>query len=138
MKTPSWDEILEFLKFDRWSADRVTGHDFFEKVLPNGEILQTHASRSGSKTISPGRFKTILSDQLRASEAEFWEVLRARRPATRPSPSPELPPTSLPMWLAQALEREAGLGREQIADFDESDARALLDEVRSRPPNRPS
>jgi hypothetical protein len=132
VKTPSWDEILEFLKFDRWIEDRVTGHDFSEKVLPDGEILQTHASRSGSRTISPGRFKAILSDQLRVSEAEFWEVLRTRKPATRPSPAPEPTPASLPLWIAQALERAVGLSREQIAELDETDARALIDEVRSR------
>lgn len=33
MKTPSWDEILEFLELDRWTEVRSTGHDFFEKVL---------------------------------------------------------------------------------------------------------
>ncbi len=132
MRTPSWDEILEFLELDRWIGDRATGHDFFEKVLPNGEILQTHASRSGTTTISPGRFKAILSDQLRVSQAEFWEVLRTRKPATRPSPAPEPTPASLPLWIAQALEREVGLGREQIAAFDETEARALIDEVRSR------
>ena len=133
MKTPSWDEILEFLKLDRWSENRATGHDFFERTLPNGDILHTHASRSGGKAISPGRFKAILSDQLRLNEAEFWEVLRIREPATRPSLAPEPPPASIPMWIAEALEREAGLSRERIADLDESHARALIDEVRSRP-----
>ncbi len=78
MKTPTWDEFREFLKHDNWEEDRATGHDFFEKTLPDGEILRTHASRSGSKTMSPGRFKAILSDQARLSEAEFWEVLRTR------------------------------------------------------------
>jgi hypothetical protein len=133
VKTPSWDEILELLRLDRWSEDRATGHDFFGKVLPNGEILHTHASRSGGKTVSPGRFKAILADQLRVGETEFWEVLRTRQPVTRPSPAPAPSPASLPMWIAQALEREVGLSREQIADLDESHARALIDEVRSRP-----
>ena len=133
MKTPSWDEILEFLKLDRWAEDRSTGHAVFEKFLPNGEILQTHASRSGGKTMSPGRFKAILSDQLRVSEAEFWETLRTGKPAGRPSPSPELPPASLPLRIVEALAREVGLSPGQIADLGESDARALIDEVRSRP-----
>lgn len=133
MRTPSWDEIVEFLKLDRWTEDRTTGHDFFEKTLPNGEILQTHASRSGNRTISAGRFKAILSDQLRVSEGEFWEVLRTRRPATRPSPVPEPPPASLPLWLALALEREVRLSRGQIADLDETDAQTLLQEARSKP-----
>ena len=32
----------------------------------------------------------------------------------------------------QALEREVGLSREQIAELEESDARTLIDEARSR------
>jgi hypothetical protein len=133
VKTPTWDEILAFLRADRWEPDRSTGHDFFEKTLPNGEILQTHASRSGSKTISPGRFKAILSDQLKVSEVEFWNVLRTGRPATRPSLAPETPPASLPLWLALALEVEVGLRPEQIAGLDEVGALALLVRARSEP-----
>jgi hypothetical protein len=132
VRTPSWDEFRAFLKHDDWDEDRTTGHDFFEKSLPDGEILRTHASRSGSKTMSPGRFKAILSD-LRLSEAEFWEVLRTRSPAARPSPAPEPAPRSLPLWLAQALEREVRLTREQIAELDEAEAHQRLDEARSRP-----
>ncbi len=133
MKTPTGDEFREFLRHDEWVEDRATSHDFFEKTLSDGEILRTHASRSGSKTMSPGRFKAILADQLRLSEAEFWEVLRARKPALRPSLEPEPAPRSLPLWLAQALEREVGLTREQIAELDETEARRQLDEERSRP-----
>ncbi|MDA8237184.1 MAG: hypothetical protein M0T75_04730 [Chloroflexi bacterium] len=133
MRTPSWDEFREFLKHDHWEEDRATGHDFFEKTLSDGEILRTHASRSGSKTMSPGRFNAILSDQLRLSESEFWEVLRTRAPAPRPSPAPEPAPPSLPLGLALALEREIGLTREQIAELDADEARRRLDEARSRP-----
>ena len=133
MKTPTWDEFREFLQHDNWEEDRATGHDFFEKTLPDGEILRTHASRSGSKTMSPGRLKAILSDQLRLSEAEFWEVLRTRTPAPRPSPAPEPAPRSLPLWLARALEREVGLTHNEIAELDEEGARRLLVEARSRP-----
>ena len=133
MRTPSWDEILEFLKVDRWSRDRSTGHDFFEKVLPNGEILHTHASRSGDRTISPGRFKAILADQLGVSEQEFWEVLRTGKAARRPSQVPEPPPASLPLWLVEALEWEAGLSPERIAGLDDEAARMILDDARSRP-----
>ena len=133
MKISTWDEFREFLKHDNWEEDRATGHDFFEKTLPDGEILRTHASRSGSKTMSPGRLKAILSDQLRLSEVEFWEVIRTRTPAARPSPAPEPAPRSLPLWLAQALEREVGLTRNEIAELDEDEARRLLVESRSKP-----
>ncbi|MEO5919449.1 MAG: hypothetical protein ABIQ17_07815, partial [Candidatus Limnocylindrales bacterium] len=102
-------------------------------TLLDGELLRTHASRSGSETISPGRFKAILSDQVRLNEAEFWGVLRTKTPAPRPSPAPEPAPRSLPLWLALALEREAGLHRDQIAELDVDEARRLLAEARSKP-----
>ncbi|MGH2467378.1 MAG: hypothetical protein ACRDGL_06575, partial [Candidatus Limnocylindrales bacterium] len=121
-----------FLRHDGWDEDRATGHDFFEKTLADGEILRTHASRSGLKTMSPGRFRAILSDQLRLSQAEFWDVLRTGRPARRPSPAPEPAPRSLPLWLAQAIEREVGLTREEIAELDEIEARRRLDEEQSQ------
>jgi hypothetical protein len=133
LSTPRWDEFREFLKHDDWQEDRATGHDFFERTLPDGEILRTHASRSGPKTMSPGRFKAILSDQLRLSEAEFWEVVRTRTPAPRPSPAPEPAPKSLPLWLAQALEREVGLTHQRMVELDEEQARRLLVDARSKP-----
>jgi hypothetical protein len=133
VRTPTWDEFRDFLRHDDWEEDRTTGHDFFEKTLPDAEILRTHASRSGSKSMSRGRFKAILSDQLRLSEAEFWEVVRTKKPAPRPSPAPEPAPRSLPLWLARSLEREVGLTREQIAELDEEEARRLLTDVRSKP-----
>jgi hypothetical protein len=132
VRTPSWDELREFLRHDDWTSDRTTGHDFFEQTLPDGEILRTHASRAGAKTMSPGRFKAILADQLKLSEAEFWDVLRTRTPAMRPSPAPEPAPRSLPAWLAEALEREAGLEGARIAELDEDGALQLLIETRSR------
>ncbi len=132
MKTPTWDEFAEFLRYDGWRAVRSTDHEFHEKTLPDGEILQTHASRSGSKTVSPGRFKTILTDQLRIGEDAFWTVLRTKQPVPRPSPGPAPAPVSLPLWLALALEREGGLRREEIATEEHDAAVARLHESRSR------
>ena len=134
MRTPDWDEVREFLKHDRWQHDaqRSTDHDYFEKVLPNGEILITKVSRSGKKTMSPGRFSAILSDQLRVGATQFWDVIRLKEPAERPSPEPERAPKSLPLWLVQQLER-GGVTAEAIEGLDMDAARALLDEIRSRP-----
>ena len=72
VRTPTWDEFREFLRHDDWEADRATGHDFFEKTLPDGEILRTHASRSGSKTSSPGSFQ---GDLVRPAPPERGRVL---------------------------------------------------------------
>ena len=137
MRTPSWEEFREFLEHDGWEPVRTTGHDHYRKTLSDGEILRTSASRARRKSMSPGRFRAILSYQLRLSADEFWEVLRTKAPARRPSPAPEAPPVSLPLWLAVALEREAGLSRDRIATLDEVEARRLLDEARSRQRDQP-
>lgn len=133
MKTPSYDEIREFLKADGWIITRKTGHEFHRKVLPNGEILETRASWSGQKTMSPGRFKAILLDQLKVDQQQFWDVLRTGKPAVRPAPAVEPEPRSIPKWLDQALRRELGFGDDDFAGLTEHAAQALLDEGRSRP-----
>jgi hypothetical protein len=102
VKTPSYDEIREFLKADGWIITRKTGHESHTKVLPNGEILETRASWSGQKTMSPGRFKAILLDQLKVDQQQFWDVLRTGKPAVRPAPAVEPEPLSIPKWLDQA------------------------------------
>lgn len=97
MRTPTWAEIREFLKHLDWIEDRsrLTDHDYFEKELDD-DLLIMDVWRAGGKTISPGRFKTILADQLRVSADQFWEVLRTKQPATRPAPKPEPAAGSLP------------------------------------------
>jgi hypothetical protein len=133
LRTPTWTEIREFLKYDGWVPDkqRSTDHDYFEKELPD-DFLIMDVSRAGSKSMSPGRFKTILADQLRINEAQFWEVLRMKRPAERPTTEPEPQPVSLPLWLARELERR-GVTPAEIENLDEAEANALLAGIRSRP-----
>jgi hypothetical protein len=133
LRTPTADELGQFFMYDEWTEVRSTNHTHFEKTLPSGEILESHRSFSDDKELSPGRFKAVLSTQLKVGQAEFWEVLRLRRPAPRPSPALEPMPASLPLWLALALEREMRLNRHEIAELDEGDARRRLDEFRSRP-----
>jgi hypothetical protein len=136
LRTPDWSEVRAFLGLDGWTEDgrRSTDHDYFEKRLTTGETLVTRVSRAGHKTMSAGRFKAILADQLRISETQFWEVLRSRRPTERPSPDPLGEPRSLPLWLVQQLER-AGVPASRIATLDETAARARLDSLRSRRPD---
>ena len=78
MRTPTCGEIERYCRLAGWSEARRSGHVFFEKVLPDGTVLQTHRSLSTRKTMSPGRFKAILRYQLRVSEQEFWRVLERR------------------------------------------------------------
>lgn len=119
MRTPSFDEMRRFLEADGWSVRRRTGHEFYEKILHDGQILETRVSWSGRKTMSPGRFMAILSDQLKVTQQQFWEVLLTGTPATRPSPSLEPGPASLPKWLDRSLRRELGLGDDELAQLTE-------------------
>jgi hypothetical protein len=134
VKTPTWDEVRQFLNFDAWTPDkpRSTDHDYFEKTLTTGEVLITKVSRSAGKTMSPGRFKAILSDQLRVNERQFWDVIRLRQPAERPAPDPEPEPVSLPLWLVQQLRAE-GIPDSELEGVDQEAATALLAEARARP-----
>jgi hypothetical protein len=133
LKTPTWTEVREFLKYDDWTEDpsRSSDHDYFEKEVDD-DILIMDVSRAGSKTMSPGRFKTILNDQLKVAADQFWEVLRTKKPATRPAPHREPPPASLPLWLVRELERR-GVLPQDIAGLDETAAHALLTKLRSQP-----
>lgn len=133
MRTPTFDEIEAFLGIDGWSQDRSTGHGFYEKVLPDGETLRSHTSFAAKKTMSPGRFKAILADQLKVSEAEFWEALRSKRPVSRPSQLPQPAPESLPNWLREALRHECGLNEEDLVLLAEDEARQRLMQHRSKP-----
>ena len=83
MKTPTWAQIERFCRIDGWVQTRRSGHVFFEKVLAGGTVLQTHRSHASRKTMSPGRFHTILRYQLQVSEAQFWRALETREPVDR-------------------------------------------------------
>ncbi|CAN5852351.1 hypothetical protein BH23CHL8_BH23CHL8_10650 [soil metagenome] len=132
MRTPTAHELEEFFRLDGWTQVRSTGHVFYQKELPSGELLESHRSFGRRKPLGPSAFKLMLSMQIKLSEAEFWDVLRTRKPAHRPSRAPEPMPTSLPSWLSDAL-LSAGVDRDALVDVDEDAARRLLDEIRSRP-----
>lgn len=102
MKTPTWAEVEEFLKADRWEEIRATDHTFYRKTLADGRVLETHTSLSSAKTMSPGRFALILRAQLECSADAFWETMRTRRPVSRPSAPPEAP-QQYPLWAVRVL-----------------------------------
>ncbi len=66
--------------------------------------------------MSPGRFKAILSDQLRLGEAECPRGL-GPRPSTKSSAGAR--PEVAAVVARSGVEREVGLTREQIAELDE-------------------
>jgi len=79
VKTPTPGEFLEFLRGDGgWTLVRGTKHGHYEKTLPDGTVLSTHASWGRKKTLSPDTFKLILSTQLAVTEQQFWSTIKQK------------------------------------------------------------
>ena len=133
MKTPTWREVEQFCERDGWREIRETGHRFFQKVLADGTVLETHSSFSSRKTMSPKRFRTILRDQLRVTEAQFWEVLRTEKPAKRPSVVPA-GPIELPAYIVRVLKLDLHMTEDQIAGLTAEEGRKRVADYWSRQP----
>ena len=128
MRTPTWREVEEFCRIDGWELVRSTGHTFYRKVLADGTVLETHASFAGGKTMSPGRFAFLLRTQLKVSQEDFWETLRAGRPAPRPNAPRPAAPAAAPAWVVNALKRRFGKSDDEIAAMGAQEAeRYVLD-----------
>jgi hypothetical protein len=118
VSAPSFGEIERFCKIDGWRQDMSVGgsrqpHIRYEKQLPDHRALRTQISHDRSSTPSPGRWKAILRNQLKITEAQFWEALSSRDPVDRTPPPP--PPAPIPVadWVREGLRRN-GLRDEQI------------------------
>ncbi len=130
-REPTWDEIEAFAKADRWHRNRQSGHAQWEKLLPGGELLQLPISRGGDKTMSPGRFRQILRDQLEVTREQFWEAIRTGQPVERPAPVEE-PSAELPMWVVGVL-TGLGMPAAEIEELSPEEAEVLVLEHWSRP-----
>lgn len=67
---PSWNDLRRYLEKNGWECYRRTDHDYYRKVLPNGEVLTTRISH-GNKEIPVQLWKRILKQQLRITMEEF-------------------------------------------------------------------
>jgi hypothetical protein len=132
-RTPIWGEIEAFCRADEWELIRETDHTFYRKVLPNGEVLETHTSFSGGKTMSQDRFALILRTQLRVNRQDFWEAVRTGQPVERPSASHEPPPPVHEAWVVLGLTRY-GVTEAEIAGLSPEEARTRLNELWAQPP----
>jgi hypothetical protein len=131
---PTWGDVEDFLLADGWrrlgKGERGGGRDrhvFYEKVLEEGRVLQTHVSHSRGKTISPGRFAGMLRHQLEVSRDEFWECIRTRAPVERPAAVEELQ-VEHESWVVNVLAGELHLTAEQIGALSPEDALRRVNE----------
>jgi hypothetical protein len=124
-------ELEQFCQIDGWEQIRETDHIFWQKVLPSGEVLQTHRSFSANKTFSQNVFGLILRDQLRVSREAFWTALQTGEPVHRPVPVDEAPPT-YPGWMIEGLLAQ-GVTEDQIREWTPAEAQTQLEELWAQP-----
>ena len=132
MKTPTWGEVEQFCRIDGWHESRRTDHLFFEKTLADGTVLRTHRSFASGKTMSAGRFKAILRDQLQVSAKDFWRALDIGEAVARPSEPPSAEP-GLQAYLLRVLKEELHLSEAEIARLTPPEAERLVHEHWSQP-----
>jgi len=130
-RTPTWAEIEQFCAIDGWTHVRSTDHEFWQKTLDSGEVLETHTSFGGNKTMSPGRFSSILRNQLRITKVEFWQALQSGKPVDRPTDVEEAPP-SIPGWVLFGLKNQ-GLTDDEIATLGPEEAEKVLQQKWAEP-----
>jgi hypothetical protein len=130
--SPGWADVEKFLGVDGWRriaagerGGRRQAHIFFEKLLPDGRLLQTHISHDRSKKISPGRFATILREQLEVSRADFWEAIRSGEPVARPVETEEAP-VEHDARLIAVLVGELHMSAAEIEGLSEGEAVRLV------------
>jgi hypothetical protein len=127
---PTWGDIETFLAADGWRqvpqhGGRRERHVFYEKVLDDGRVLQTHLSHSRQKLLSPGRFSEILRHQLEVSKDEFWDSIRTANPVDRPVPVDD-GPVEHETWVVAVLVGELHMSAEEIAGLTVEEARRIV------------
>lgn len=126
--SPTWADVESFLKADGWRqlptqarGGRRQKHVFFEKLLPDNRLLQTHISHDRSASMGAGRFGAMLREQLEVSREAFWEAIRTGNPVERPTPIGERP-VEHPAWVVRVLIGELHLTADEIEQLDADEA----------------
>ncbi len=126
MPVPDKKDLRRFCELDGWekAEARSPDHDRYRKTLANGDILRTRVSLGrGPACDDPALWNRIWRHQLAlASEAEFWEVLRTRRPAGRGTAPAAPQQPSMPAWLFEFLLNVIGLPEHDVLDMTEKQA----------------
>lgn len=112
----------QFCRNDNWDRAGGTGHDKWEKRLPDGRLLRTTIQRH--KTEYGSSLKAQVLSQLEVNEATLLDVLRSGRPADRPAPEPEGAIEPKPDWIARALQ-EGRLNEDEIKTLTTVEAEHL-------------
>jgi hypothetical protein len=135
---PDKKDLRRFCELDGWEKARAMSpdHDRYRKTLESGDILRTRVSLGrGPACDDPALWHRVWRYQLAlASEAEFWEVLRTRRPASRGAPTASPRQPSMPAWLFEFLVNVTGLHENDVLGLTEEQAmRRYMRHIGERP-----
>jgi hypothetical protein len=133
-------EHLHFCQIDGWqelkgARGHSRDHIYFVKELADGRALRTKVSHgTKNREYSAGLWKQIWHEQLALdSEAEFWAVLKEKRPALRAQSESALEQEALPGWLVQRLIYSVGLHEQELASFSLAEAERRWQEYQLGP-----
>ena len=131
----------KFCEREGWTLVRnargkqVRHHVTWELLLPSGAVLRTRISRPvNSDTYGPTLWSTILDDQLKVTEEEFWACVDNGTLSHREPPAPP-PAEGLPLSLVRQLQRDLHLTDSQIAQLSREEAVRLMTAHWSQPPS---
>ena len=126
MPVPDKSELSAFLNVDAWEETKRSDHYRYRKQLADGEILRTKVSFGrGPAFNDAGLWRHVWKDQLGlASEDEFWETLRTRRPPPRGQVATLAAPTAptKPAWLYEFLVHVARMDAEEVLALNPEEA----------------
>lgn len=131
----TWGEVEAFLRADGWREIRGgersgsrRRHVFYEKVLADGRMLMTHVSHSRDKSMSPGRFSSLLRRDLEVSREQFWQCVRTGRPVDRPGLPDEVETVQHDAWVVAVLVGKLHMDTAQLERLTRAEAEELVRE----------
>ena len=135
----TFGDLRRYVSNDGWTEEpnrargrRRTGdHRRYYRDLPDGTRLRTKVSHDEHAEIGADLFHRIVRDQLRVTEARFWEVVHGRGGPEMEAIRPEVEP--VPGWLVTRLLFTVGLSEAQVAAMTPDEAHAAWLEYQARP-----
>ncbi|MDP3209330.1 MAG: cytotoxic translational repressor of toxin-antitoxin stability system [Rhodoglobus sp.] len=121
---PDRERHDDFCVIERWELVRgstgkpVQHHRTYELVVPSGEILRTRISKPVDRTTySASMWSAILRDQLKVTNAEFWDCVQNKSLPDRGGTVAVSNPRALPLHLLNELIERLGMAPEEAIEL---------------------
>jgi hypothetical protein len=125
---PEKKDVKRFCELDGWERTEAESPDNhrYRKRLDDGTILRTKVSHGrGPICRAPRLWTKIWRHRLGlASEDQFWQVLKTRKPAPRGAPAEPPSEPQMPAWLFEALVYTFQVDEDEVRSLSEDEALA--------------